>query len=651
MLLRFAALLLGCAVFSSVVAARGPSPYLPLNLSPEMERQIERLLMLADYPVISRPIAAATVLDALPKACSRDRSLCDSVRRYLERYMKPLALDEATLEVATSSDGPVGLANRRGLDSDDSWAVSAQGHWQITDHVLLSAGGVAYDGQAIPTGSLLSMGWDFAQLDIGYREHWLSPFTSSAMALSTNAPTMPSITLSNYAPLTRWHFQYEIFLAEMDYSDRIAFQDGFTFGNPRLAGLRLAIQPAPGWILAANRVLQFGGGARGGTSFGDFLDALFRPHEYDNTSDSLSSDEQFGNQVAALTSRFIFPGRKPFSVYFEYAGEDSSYEGNFRLGNAALSMGLSMPNLIDGLDLTVEASERQNAWYVHGVYQDGLTGEGRVIGHWGADQRTFGDEVGAQAVNVQIGWRQSSSRLFNFGFQALQNENYSSESYSTAYAVSASYATAFRGFTVGAEVRGGRDVFGEDYTRLSGFARFGAEWAQEGRIGAVESDSDFGAALFVEAGMNASDVQIRLGDGSPKTTTGVSIAPHVGVGARRAVSERSDLGVRVELDRIDDELFMAVRALDYRYRFRSPLAWSLFVGAARYDLATPAYGYYLGTGMQWRDVLPRMDVGIDLRYADKVARDKLLPSDPAPEPRPDIFYDITGATLSLSYRW
>ena len=47
----------------------GVSPYLPLNLEPEIESQIERVLILGNQPVMTRPIAAATVLKALPKAC------------------------------------------------------------------------------------------------------------------------------------------------------------------------------------------------------------------------------------------------------------------------------------------------------------------------------------------------------------------------------------------------------------------------------------------------------------------------------------------------------------------------------------------------------------------------------------------------------
>ena len=40
--------------------ATGVTPYLPLNLEPEIESQIERVLILGNQPVLTRPIAAAT---------------------------------------------------------------------------------------------------------------------------------------------------------------------------------------------------------------------------------------------------------------------------------------------------------------------------------------------------------------------------------------------------------------------------------------------------------------------------------------------------------------------------------------------------------------------------------------------------------------
>ena len=38
--------------FPEIVAARGVSPYLPLHMSPEIERQIEQVLLFAGQPVV-----------------------------------------------------------------------------------------------------------------------------------------------------------------------------------------------------------------------------------------------------------------------------------------------------------------------------------------------------------------------------------------------------------------------------------------------------------------------------------------------------------------------------------------------------------------------------------------------------------------------
>ncbi|WP_341502685.1 hypothetical protein [Gallaecimonas sp. GXIMD4217] len=158
------------------------------------------------------------------------------------------------------------------------------------------------------------------------------------------------------------------------------------------------------------------------------------------------------------------------------------------------------------------------------------------------------------------------------------------------------------------------------------------------------------AELFVDLGLNASKVTVNIADGREEFDTDLELGPHLGLGARRAVSDNSDFGFRVELDQVGSELLLAVRALDYRYRLNDKLAFSAFLGAARYDLATPAYGYYAGLGAQWRDIMPGWDLGADFRYGEKVARDKLLPEDPQGG-RPDSFYDIKGLSLYLSYRF
>lgn len=657
----------GLAVLAPLAHARGVSPYLPLNMSPQIERQIERVLILADKPVMSRPIAAATVLDALPAACKIDRVLCSQVRRFLRRYMSTVNLDQASIEGASGDSNGV-IPNSYGTPGDSAWVASLGAHWQVHDHIILSGGAVAYEGEVNPTGSMLSIGFDWAQLDVGYRPHWYSPFTDSAMLISTEAQTLPSVTVSNYRPLTSWGFTYELFVGEMEFSDRIAFGDNCdttqaaqpgetcTSGKPRIGGMRVGIEPAPGWSLSANRLLQFGGGKRD-SSFKSFLRALWRPREYDNQETLVPGQQEFGNQLASFSSRFIFPSTTPFAAYLEYAGEDSSYEGNFRLGNAALSIGLHFPRLWRQFDLVVEASEWQNLWYASAQYGDGLTNNGLVLGHWGADQRAVGDSLGAQSVMARLGWEPSFGGLLQLRARTLKNETYSDNEYERGYDLSISYARTLAGFTAGAEFTAGRDTFGDDYSRIAGFVRFGDEWNDGGQTGDWDSSlkRPRGADLFVDAGVAASEVTIRLGDGSPKQTTSMETTPHIGIGARRAVSGRSDLGVRAEVDRINDRYLLAVRALDYRYRFQGPLAMTAFLGAARYDLATPAFGYYLGAGMQWRDILPNFDLSLDVRYADKVARDRFPKTDPDPNlednTRPDAFYDITSGTLSLSYRF
>jgi hypothetical protein len=639
-------------VAASVAGARGVSPYLPLALEPEVERQIERVLQLADKPVLARPIALATVRDALPAACAVDRQLCESVARYLARYTPNAAVTHIALEGAVDGGDSLVLANRQGLVASSAWAASARLQWQPLDHLLISAGGVAFDGQTTATGSLLSIGWDRAQLDVGYREHHYSPFTDSAMLISAHAPAMPSVTLSNYLPLTRLGIRYEVFLAEMSESSRIAFDQGLTTGKPLLSGTHVSIEPVPGYSLGANRLIQFGGGERGGRSLSDFARAFFNPNRFDNTSDSLSFDQQFGNQLGAFASRLIYPGRVPFSMYFEYAGEDTSRGRNYLLGNSALSIGFDFPRLPGSLDATVEISEWQNGWYTNGIYGDGLSNEGRGIGHWLVDRRRAGDDVGGNSQMLRVGWAPRFGGDVEFRYRTLSHERYRGTAYERSHELTLGYSRPVGSFRIGAEAQGGRDVFGESYSRFAAVFRYVggergiASWLEE----AAPSPEDAGAEMFVTAGASLSRVEIDLDD-DQRFTSDTSAAPYFAFGVRRVAGERGDIGARIELEEVDNRMLLGVRAVDYRYRFGKHLAVSGFIGAARYDLGTPAFGTYLGVGAEWRDVLPGWSVGADFKYAIKVARDRVLPEEAGQFERDDAFYDIATATLGITRRF
>jgi hypothetical protein len=638
---------------------RGVSPYLPLNLEPEIEAQIERVLILAGKPVMRRPIAAATVLDALPKACAIDQALCERVGRYLARYTHPTALTHASVEGAATHGANDVLPDRYGQPNRSAWDASLQGYLQPSDYLLVNIGGVAYDGRESFTGSYLSAGFSKLQIDIGYKPHWFSPLTDSSMLMSSEAPTMPSVSISNYEPLTRLGLTYEIFDARMSYSNDIVYTaapGGITHGYPHLGGIQITMEPASGWSLGFNRLVQFGGGARGGGSLTELLRAIVNPSQYSNLNANLTVDQKAANQEASVTSSLDIDGPMPFVVYAEYAGEDTSHGRNYLLGDTDLSWGIHFPHLPGGFDLTLEASEWQDNWYTHPIWQDGMSNYRLVIGNWFGDQRVFNDAVGGRSAMARLAWDASFGGRVELSYRTLQNQDYAVSpfgvmNYQRYHEMSVGYSRPWRGVVIGGEFDSGRDVYGASFGRLAGFLRYDDANANTAlRDSGGYAVSPGSSQLFLEAGASSFRTHVDLTELTPQTDLPRTSGAHFALGARRAVSEHSDLGARVESDEASSHNLIGVRIIDYRYRFSSPLAIIGFLGAARYALATPAYGFYYGVGLQWRDILPHLDLGLEGRYYDDIARDRLLPSDPKTNRR-DSFYTIQGGVLSLSYHF
>jgi hypothetical protein len=641
---------------SSAVTAAGVTAYLPMNLEPEIERQIERVLILADEPILKRPFSVELVKLALPQACQVDRPLCTRVGRYLERYSRDYAVTHASATGSvTHAKDDVVLPNQHGMPVDSDFELSVVAYAQPTDYFLVSAGAIAYQGRTAPTGSMASLGTNWAQLDFGYRDHWLSPMTDSSTLVSTEAPTTPSVTLSNYEPLTRLGFQYEFFLTRLS-SQQIIFNGNQAIGQPRLFGAQFSIEPVSGWSFGINRLLEYGGGAGLPSSAGTLLRNFFEPSGTAQTE---------GNQQASYISRFIVPAKTPFAVYVQYAGEDNSNGGSYLLGSPATSVGIDFPRIFRYFDATYEISEWSNIWYVHNIYQSGMTNDHLVLGNWGADQRNFGDGVGARSQMLRVGWEPPFGGYLEARARTLQNQTYyggdnrtyvptpGAFPYHHYYDFSLRYSRPWNGLVVGGEALGGRDIDGNAFSRFSGFVRYGGD--ARTRDDAAYSDDDaephdvdhHGAEVFVDAGVNANKVRTDLEKGIPITTSQLAYGPHFGFGARRAVSASNDLGVRAEFDQTDGHLLIGLRALDYRHRFDGPFALNVFAGIARYNVETPATSLYAGVGGQWRDVLPSWDLNLDFRYAQNLARDHLLASD-VQGVRPETFYKIESATLYVS---
>ena len=643
-----------CVLIAPLAHARGPSPYLPLDISPSIERQIERVLILAGKPVMRRPIAAAVVLDALPVACERDRALCEDVRRHLQRYMGKYAVTHAQAQVGIASgDSAATMPNQHGKAVDSTWQVAASGYFQPNDYLILNAGGVAYEGEATATGSFLSVGFDFAQLDVGFRDHWLGPMSDSSSLISTQAPTMPSITLSNYRPISPLGFSYEVFHAESSRQDGIRFSEAATTsGRPRLAGVQLGIEPTLGYALSVNRITQYGGGDRNTGGFSQFIDALT---ESQDPADVSRADGGFGNQVASIASSFIVPGRLPFGVHLEYAGEDNAYAAGYRLGATNLTLGIDFPRLWKAFDANVELSEWQNSWYVHHVYPDGLTNRQHVLGHWFGDQREFGTAIGGDSQMLALGWQRRNDQYFRVTYRTMALDsrwvrNGSVPVYERLHSLGVNFATNWRDYPVELELVGGQDIFGDSFARLAGSFDFSGRAFVQSLVNDVAESGE--VEFFIDVGTNRTKVRKLLEIGSPAVSTHDN-GMHLAVGARRSVSERGEIGTRLELDQVDGRQLLSLRALDYQYRVTKRLSLSGFAGFARYDYGLATNGYFWGAGVQFRDVLPKWDIGFDARHYEKLNRDKSLPNDPVPTPEthPRLYIDMDGMTLYVTRRW
>ncbi len=159
--------------------------------------------------------------------------------------------------------------------------------------------------------------------------------------------------------------------------------------------------------------------------------------------------------------------------------------------------------------------------------------------------------------------------------------------------------------------------------------------------------------LFVDLGASLNKAKVDEWVGVPAFGDWEA-SPHLGLGVRRYVGDNKahSFGVRVEYDRVVDEHLVAIRALDYRYAFGEHLAVNAFFGAARLDYRDiGAFGYYLGAGVSYLQFLhPNLSLHADLRYGDKLARDKNSPDDP-PDVNMDTAIDVVGVSTYLSWRF
>jgi hypothetical protein len=226
--------------------AKGLSPYLPLQVDPLIELELNRLATLAKLPILTKPYHAATINNYLTKISYSHPTLYRHISTYLKRYKKEAVLTYASAEINYADTKNIPLANRRGRMADANYQGEISGFWQVNQYLIINGSGLYYEGGVyITTNTFVSIGIDVLQLDIGYREHWMPPFQDSAVLFSTQAKLPLGVTISNPSLISDFNIKYEVYLGILDEHDGIRFdRDKLNVsGEPALLTMHLSAQP------------------------------------------------------------------------------------------------------------------------------------------------------------------------------------------------------------------------------------------------------------------------------------------------------------------------------------------------------------------------------------------------------------------------
>lgn len=461
------------ALVSTTSSAKGVSPYLPLQVDPLIELELNRLATVAKLPILTKPYHAATVDRYLAKIVDSHPTLYKRISNYIKRYKKDAALTQASVQLSYANEDNITLPNQRGQMTDANYQASFSGFWQANEYLIINGGGRYYEGgDYLRTNSFVSFGIDLLQVDIGYREHWVSPFQEGAVLLSTQAKPPLSVTISNPTLMTDFNIKYEMSIGLLDEHDGIRFDrdEPPVSGEPALLMMHLSAQPFDWWTIGLNRTLMFGGDEK--VTLKDIWNAIIDPVNSDNCggdgTDLQDCSQEFGNQQASITNRFDLNWfEMPFSLYYEYAGEDTNNYTNYKLANLANSFGIFFPYLNETMSLNMEFTTFQKAWYTHHIYAEGYSNDGVKMGHWWGSMKDPKDSIGGEAGSVRFDWQNSNDSQISFLYRTANFNDSRIADYQQSHELEINYSKAVNTAFIGLKLYLGTNNYGEEFIQTS----------------------------------------------------------------------------------------------------------------------------------------------------------------------------------------
>lgn len=237
-------------------------------------------------------------------------------------------------------------------------------------------------------GSYVGMSLGNFMVSAGAMERWWGPGWDGSLILSSNARPVPGITVErNYTDASRWPLLKWLGPWRASLSVGQAEGSDVAVADVRILAARLTFRPRSWLEFGLSRAAQWCGEGRPcGTQ--SFLDLLVGR---DNRSDSLTIDDEPGNQLAGYDFRIRMPWQRlAAAVYAQGIGEDeagglpSKFLGLVGLEVSGGTEAGSWRARLEYADTACEFTRRQpeyNCAYRNGLYPQGFAYRTRPIGH------------------------------------------------------------------------------------------------------------------------------------------------------------------------------------------------------------------------------------------------------------------------------
>lgn len=450
------------------VVIASPTAYLPIAIDAHLQLQVDHLFALTHGNPMRKPYSINEIEAALEKIKPTHPSLYNYIARQLGRYDGQKKISRRGIKAGLSSKKEQWIANQRGLTSSEQLQGKLEAVWRPKRAILAQAG-IDYrvnGTNIVPYNTFLALSRKKLQVEIGYKEHWYSPFKFSSQLISSNAKMGPSVSLSTIEPIENWwRLKFDLFYTRLDTLEKgIRHSGAWHDGRPHLLGTHINLEPVNGWKLGFNRLLQFGGGPRK-VSFGDILRGFINPAKNDNAYSHDERDDELGDQLASITTSYRFGIDFPVEIYAELAGEDTQGQSNLSLGNQATGFGLFLPKVHENIAFRYEYNRFKTGWYTNHNYRFGNTNDGAVIGHYAGDQRKFGHGVPTEIHKAAVDFFKSIDTSWGLSLASINNKDRSL--YRKGYELQLQARHLWQEYTLESKLTAGKSVFSDSYVRFS----------------------------------------------------------------------------------------------------------------------------------------------------------------------------------------